>query len=280
LADSLGTGKAMLRPGNVKLPKRPGQLLATSVPDAFEQPGDAANDGQPGAPPVNHPGPVAVRRVGFFPCPAPGVRATIQAYVDPTTGRPEVPRMETTPVTLLERLRRPDARAAWERFVRLYTPLLLRWAYRLGLSTQDAADLVQDVFVVLVQKLPEFRYDRQGCFRAWLRTVVLNKWRDRVARRAPRPLDQDDPALAALAVADDTELFGEAEYRHYLSRRALELIQEDFQPATWKAFWECVVADRPAAEVAAELHLTVNAVYLAKGRVLRRLRAELDGLLE
>jgi RNA polymerase sigma-70 factor (ECF subfamily) len=60
----------------------------------------------------------------------------------------------------------------------------------------------------------------------------------------------------------------------------LEIMQADFEPATWRACWEFVVEGRPAAEVARELGLSVNAVYLAKGRVLRRLRAELEGMLE
>jgi RNA polymerase sigma-70 factor (ECF subfamily) len=62
--------------------------------------------------------------------------------------------------------------------------------------------------------------------------------------------------------------------------RAIELMQADFQPATWKAFWEFVVNGRPAADIARELDLTPNAIYLARGRVLQRLRQELDGLLE
>ena len=188
--------------------------------------------------------------------------------------------MHTTPPTLLERLRRPADQAAWSRFVRLYTPLLLRWAYRLGLPGPDAADLVQEVFLVLVRQLPKFSYDPSRSFRAWLRTVTLNKWRDLGGRRGARSLDADDPALLGLAVADPAELFDEAEYRAALSGRALQLIRQEFQPTTWQACWETVVMDRPAAEVAAELGITVNAVYLAKSRVLSRLRQDLDGLLD
>jgi len=62
--------------------------------------------------------------------------------------------------------------------------------------------------------------------------------------------------------------------------RALCLMQADFQPATWKACWAYVVEDRPAANIAAELGITINAVHLAKARVLRRLRHELEGLWE
>jgi RNA polymerase sigma-70 factor (ECF subfamily) len=187
--------------------------------------------------------------------------------------------MPITPVSLLEQLRRPDDQAAWERFVRLYTPLLLHWAHRLGLQEPDAADLVQEVFVVLVRRLPEFQYDREGSFRAWLRTVALNKWRDWRARRRPLPLDEgrDPPSRDG---PEELEWFEEAEHRRRLVSRALELLRPDFQPATWRAFWEHGVAGRPAAEVAAQLGVGVGAVYSAKFRVLDRLRKELRGLTD
>jgi len=188
--------------------------------------------------------------------------------------------MNTTPVSLLERLRRPGEPEAWERFVQLYTPLLYYWARRVGLQTQDAADLVQDVFAVLVQKLPEFTYDEHKSFRAWLRTVTLNKWRDRCKHRATARIAGNEAALSELASPDETAAFEEAEYRQHLVSHALQVMQADFQPATWKACWEYVVADRPAADVARELAITVNAVYLAKARVLARLRQELQGLLD
>src|ERR1700730_18807813 len=84
------------------------------------------------------------------------------------------PGMDRTPASLLEQVRNPADQEAWKRFVRLYTPLLFHWAHRIHLQDQDAADLVQDVFTVLFQKLPEFRYDPARSFRAWLRTVHLN----------------------------------------------------------------------------------------------------------
>lgn len=110
-------------------------------------------------------------------------------------------------------------------------------------------------------------------------TVVRNKWREQQRRRpvpSPQAAAED---LAGLASPDDAEGITEAEYQQYLTKRALQLMQAEFQPATWKAFWGCVVEERPAAELARELGMTENAVYLAKGRVLRRLRQELDGLL-
>ena len=84
-----------------------------------------------------------------------------------------------TPASLLERLRQPDAPDAWERLVLLYSPLIYSWARQVGLQETEAADLVQDVFVTLIQTLPTFEYDRRKSFRRWLRTIALNKWRDR-----------------------------------------------------------------------------------------------------
>jgi RNA polymerase sigma-70 factor (ECF subfamily) len=86
--------------------------------------------------------------------------------------------MNTTPRSLLERLRDAPEHAAWERFVDIYTPLLFVWARKLGLGEHDAADLVQDLFALLVEKLPQFRYDASKSFRSWLKTILINRWRN------------------------------------------------------------------------------------------------------
>jgi RNA polymerase sigma-70 factor (ECF subfamily) len=185
--------------------------------------------------------------------------------------------MDSTPVSLLERLRRPDEDRAWARFVDLYSPLLFSWARGVGLNEADAADLVQDVFTVLLEKLPTFTYRPSQSFRAWLRAVTLNKYRERRRRRAP--VQAADGMLDALPEREGNA-FWEAEYRERLASRAMQVMCAEFQPATWQAFWETVVAGRPGAEVAAELGLSVNAVYVAKSRVLRRLRQELAGLMD
>src|SRR5262249_22752152 len=122
-------------------------------------------------------------------------------------------------------------------------------------------------------------YDRRKSFRNWLRTVLVNKWRDRQRRQA-LPVTAGEEALAEVAGPDDLDAFWEGEHRRHLLRRALELMQAEFTPATWKACWEFAAEGRPAAEVAAELGISENAVYIAKSRVFRRLRQELKGLLE
>jgi RNA polymerase sigma-70 factor (ECF subfamily) len=148
------------------------------------------------------------------------------------------------------------------------------------LQPADAADLVQEVFTLLVQKMPEFTYDRGKSFRSWLRIITLNKWRDRCRRLAVRPHEVADSQLLNAAVAAAEGSLAETEYRQHLVARALELMQAEFQPTTWQACWEFVVVGRPAAEVGQQLGISENAVLLAKSRVLRRLRQELEGLLD
>jgi RNA polymerase sigma-70 factor (ECF subfamily) len=187
--------------------------------------------------------------------------------------------MNTTPVSLLERLHHAPDEAAWARFVHLYSPLLFRWARQAGLDDGDAGDLVQDVFVILLKELPRFDHDPARSFRAWLKTVVLNRWRNQVKRQARAPALHGDGPLNDVPAADDS-FFEEQEYRRQLLLRALDLLRDEFQPATWQAFHEHGMSGRPAAEVAAELATSVGAVYAAKCRVLGRLREHLRGLLE
>jgi RNA polymerase sigma-70 factor (ECF subfamily) len=192
--------------------------------------------------------------------------------------------MLTTSPSLLQKLREPNQSRAWERFIDLYTPLLLTWARRAGLQPQDAADLVQDVFALLVQQLPQFTYDPQKRnFRGWLRTVCLNKWRDRQRVRAAHLAQANTAELSALEAPPELAKFWDAEHDAFLVKQALRMMRElesEFEPPTVAVCWEFVVKQRPGPDVAAEFGISENAVYLAKLRVLRRLRQELADFLE
>ena len=188
--------------------------------------------------------------------------------------------MDTTSLSLMYQLRNPQDDVAWERFVRLYTPMLMASVKRLGLQDAEAADVVQDVFLLLQKKLPEFEYDATKRFRSWLQTVTINKCRDHLRSRKRNVHQADSGRLRALADGDNVELFTEEEYRQHLVRQAMAIMKSEFETNTWRACWEHTVAERPASEIAAELGMTPNAVYLAKSRVLRRLREHLAGLLE
>lgn len=190
--------------------------------------------------------------------------------------------MESTSTSLLESLQKGADSSAWERFVRLYTPLLMAWGRRAGLSEQDNSDLTQEVLLLLLNKLREFRYDSQGSFRAWLRTVTLNKFNE--LQRRPNPAiakgGESSGGLSGIPDLSQADDFWDREYSEHLVRQALEIMRSNFEPTTWQACWEHVVSGKSAAEVGQQLGLSEGAVYVAKSRVLRRLRQELDGLLD
>jgi RNA polymerase sigma-70 factor, ECF subfamily len=188
--------------------------------------------------------------------------------------------MTSTSLSLLCRVRESRDADAWAHFVRLYTPLLFCWARRIGLPSADADDFVQDLLVHLLGKLSKFEHRGSGSFRAWLRTVAINHFRQRLRRHQLAPVGGDTHALEAVAAAADSDPFWETEYREQLLARALKIMQAEFEPTTWQACWQRIVEDRPAAEVAHNLGLSEGAVYVYTGRVLRRLRQELDGLLD
>jgi RNA polymerase sigma-70 factor (ECF subfamily) len=194
--------------------------------------------------------------------------------------------MTDTPRSLLERLRaRPDD-ASWKRFLDLYTPLLERWLRQSGVDDADAADLLQEVFATLVRELPSFEHNaRTGAFRCWLRTILVNRvrcfWTDR--RAAPVTADSRDILRDLDRLEDptsDLSKLWDRQHDTFLARRVLELIEKDFTASTWHAFRRLVLEGAKPAAVAAEMGVTVNAVLLAKSRVLRRARQEIAGLTE
>jgi RNA polymerase sigma factor (sigma-70 family) len=184
--------------------------------------------------------------------------------------------MLTTSTHLIQSLRGDAESTAWGEFVNIYTPVVYTWARRMRLQHADAVDLVQEVFAVLIQKMPEFQYDRERRFRGWLWTVTRNKWRERT-RRKSLPVDIDHQPDQVVAPSGMTA--EEADLSRHLMAQVLPSVQKYFQESTWKAFWEHVVAGRSAPEVSAELGISETAVYKAKVRVLARLQRELSDLV-
>lgn len=183
-----------------------------------------------------------------------------------------------TPATLLQRLCDRPAPRDWERFVSLFTPLLRRWAVRFGVSTSDIEDHLQEVFVLLLRELPRFDYDPSKSFRAWLWTVFRHNtlaWH----RRHPHAQSSTEQ-LEQLASPDAVTEATEVEYRRYLMSRIMRIVQTDFPPQTWQIFQQVAVHGRPGTDVARDFGVTVNAVYLTRGRVMARLREEMAELGE
>lgn len=184
--------------------------------------------------------------------------------------------MTETPVSLLARLCRHPKDPDWERFVMLFTPLLLRRGNRLGIPVTDAEDLLQDVYTTLFRKLPEFRYDPSKSFRAWLWKVFHRQtlaWRKRQLH-----ISLTESHLERFASPDSIAEATDAEYRRALVDRALQLVRTDFPPQTWQIFMQVAVERRTGLDVASEFGVTANAVYLTRARVIARLRQELAEL--
>ena len=187
-----------------------------------------------------------------------------------------------TSLGLLQGLR-ADEDVAWQRLVALYSPLIDLWCRREHLQEADLADIRQEVFVVVKRKICEFRRESPSdSFRGWLRTITHNKIVDLRRRVQADPAetgkrDQLDQTAARVSQEDEDEPTAEG---RILYRRALSLIQQDFEDHTWRAFWGVVIDGRAAAEVAFDLGVPINVVYLSKSRVLKRLRAEFSGMLD
>lgn len=187
--------------------------------------------------------------------------------------------------SLLERLKL-ESPEAWRRLVHLFGPLVYQWCRRHGLQAADATDVGQEVFRAVACSIGRFRRDRPAdTFRGWLWTITRSKiaenWRQRQKQPQASGGSTAQMRLAELAVAEPGEPPEcEPETRSSLYRRGLQLIQDEFAERTWKAFWRVAIDGCAPAEVAEEMGLSVNSVYLAKSRVLHRLREELGDLLD
>ncbi|QEG21918.1 RNA polymerase sigma factor [Mariniblastus fucicola] len=187
--------------------------------------------------------------------------------------------MDSTSESLLLRLRSGSDQRAWSTFVELYTPLIFYWARKTGLQTNDAADLVQDVLTLTFQKLPAFKYDAGKSFRGWLRTVTLNRYREKLRKKSIGATPATQSVLASIAQPGDAESTWDLNYQQALVSRAKELLRHEFQASTWQALQQYVFEGQPAAIAAKENGLSVWTVYAAKSRLMSRLRETLDGLL-
>lgn len=191
-----------------------------------------------------------------------------------------------TQVTLLLRIQDAQDKEAWGRFVDLYAPLLYGFLRKRGLQDADAADLTQDVLRKVSVSVKSMEYDaKRGSFRGWLFTVVHNRltdhWRkDSLREHAAGDTDahqqlQEFPQPGS----SDSSAEWDTDYERRLFHYAANVVRQDFTPATWQAFWLTAVEGHGAKDVAQALNLTMAAVYLAKGRVMSRLKEQVRELV-
>jgi RNA polymerase sigma-70 factor (ECF subfamily) len=194
--------------------------------------------------------------------------------------------MSKTSASLLDHLRQRSNETAWQRMIELYTPLIRGWLKRYAVLDQDIEDLVQDVLAIVIRKMPEFRRQPQvGAFRRWLRNITVNCLRDfwRSKRYRPKAAGSDEFGSILDQLEDpDSALskFWDREHDDHVTRRLLEMIRPRFEPKTWLAFQRVALEGVPVDQVALDLGLTVNAVFIAKSRVVHMLRKAGQGLIE
>jgi RNA polymerase sigma factor (sigma-70 family) len=187
-----------------------------------------------------------------------------------------------TRASLLVRLCDPKDECAWTEFTAIYSPLIYRLACRKGFQDADAEDLVQEVLRAVASAMDRWDPDPcKGPFRNWLFRVARNMMLNLVAsqRRHPRGTGSEEIQwlLEARPCPSPAEsaLF-EIEYKRQLFRWAAERVSGEFRDATWAAFWETAVEGKKAQAVAASLEMSIGAVYMAKSRIVARIRQVID----
>jgi RNA polymerase sigma factor (sigma-70 family) len=191
--------------------------------------------------------------------------------------------LPTTCFTLLTRLRQdPFDQTSWDRFVDCYGRHIYRWCRQWKLQDADAEDLTQNILVKLTHKLRAFAYDPSRSFRGWLKTVAHHAWRDFEDSRRRARSGADDRHVQDLtptleARADLVQKLEEA-FDLELLEAAKARVRLRVAPHTWEAFRLVALEGMPAAEVAAQIHMQVAMVYVAKSKVQKMLQDEIGKL--
>jgi len=192
-------------------------------------------------------------------------------------------RLSATSPTLLGRLRQdPADPAAWSAFVRRYGPRIHAWCRQWHVQEADAQDVTQDVLVKLVNRMRTFTYDASGSFRGWLKTVTYHAWRDYVDSQQRAGQGSGDSAV--LAVLDNLEAGGdlskrlEEEFDLELLEEAAARVRLRVKPHTWEAYRLLTEEKVSVPQVAGRLGMKVAMVFVARSKVKRMLRGQVEQL--
>ena len=191
-----------------------------------------------------------------------------------------MPRVPETKASLILRLPSAGDADAWQEFVSIYEPFVYRFARRGGLQDADARELVQNVLLSVARAVARWRPDRQrGRFRTWLFRIARNQLLDVLAKQRRSLVSCGGSGVfdllnQALTSGDDQDL--RLEHRRELFRWAADRVRNTVNEATWNAFWMTAIQEQTVEMVARELELTTGAVYIARSRVLARLRDEVQ----
>jgi RNA polymerase sigma-70 factor (ECF subfamily) len=189
-----------------------------------------------------------------------------------------------TRASLLLRLRDARDEAAWREFVDVYAPLVYGYVRKQGLQDADAADLCQEVLGAVATAIGRLDYDpERGSFRNWLFTVVrhrLSSWRRAERNRPVGGNHATGQLLEQCPAPPELEEAWQIEWEHSVFHWACAQVRRDVTEATWQAFWRTAMQRQPSKQVAGDLGLTVAAVYIARSRVLARLKELVQSVQE
>lgn len=190
-----------------------------------------------------------------------------------------MPEFPETDHSLIDRAKDTTDGASWLEFMEIYQPVVYRLARRRGMQDADSQDVVQQVFASIARSLAGWTAsDDQPPFRAWLTTIARNAITTALTRRRP------DQGSGSSSVADalgklpseqqtDAELIVEA--RREIVRWAAEQIRTEFTEFTWDIFWKTAMQGVSVAEVAKVSGRSIGAIYVARHRVLARLKEKI-----
>jgi len=183
---------------------------------------------------------------------------------------------QITHPSLLLRLRDTRNAEAWEQFVEVYTPLIYGFCRQRGLQDADAADVSQEVMRAVARTIGRFEYDpERGRFRTWLLTITRNKLRSFLAEQKRSPHGDGETATLQWLEAQPSpqdESAWDVAYHRRLFEVAAAQIRLEVHESTWQAFWQTACEEQDGRAVARHLGISVGAVYIAKSRVLARLK--------
>jgi RNA polymerase sigma factor (sigma-70 family) len=184
-----------------------------------------------------------------------------------------------TSATLLGRLRQiPPDQTAWAQFADRYGRKIYGWCRQWNMQEADAEDITQGVLLKLAEKMRAFEYDPAKSFRAWLKTVTRHAWLDSCSARkmtatgGSQVLEQ----LQAIEAREDLVRRLEEEFDRELYEEATARVRVRVTPRTWEAFERTAIRDESGAEVAQSLAMKVAAVFVARSKVQKMIREELQ----
>ena len=193
--------------------------------------------------------------------------------------------MTETSVSFLDGLNADADSKSWREFLDLYVPLIKVWLNGQHVREQERDDIVQEVMTVVLRRLPEFKRNRTGSFRNWLKQITIFCWQNYRRKNINK--------TAAVGGSDFGQMIGELEdpdselnqrwdqqHDQYILQQLLEKIRPTVRQSTWDAFRAVTIDGTTPEQAAEQLGISVNAVYVAKSRVLSQLRKLSEGLVD